>query len=128
MSKKVRTVCIQSVFILLILNVALNLQAEFYKYVDENGNVKYTDDINEVPEAQRSNIHSYVESQSREVPEQQEAVEHQAEPEQAGPVEQQANVPDLLENDPESLEDHRAHLEQMKMEIELEAKMVKMKN
>ncbi|MGD8492931.1 MAG: DUF4124 domain-containing protein, partial [Desulfobacterales bacterium] len=88
------------IFIIFLLFSA-NASAEFYKYVDENGNVKYTDDINEVPAAQRRNIRSYVESQSKEVPEQQEAVENQAEPEESSPVEQQANVPDVLEYESE---------------------------
>ena len=30
--------------------------AEIYKYTDEEGNLRFTDDINQVPEAQRTNI------------------------------------------------------------------------
>lgn len=32
---------------------------EFYKYIDENGNVLFTDDISKVPEAQRSKTENY---------------------------------------------------------------------
>lgn len=42
--------------------------AQFYKYVDRQGNVRFTDDINQVPETQRGKSQSYVESQSTEVP------------------------------------------------------------
>jgi predicted aspartyl protease len=61
MSKKVRTVCIQSVFILLILNVALNLQAEFYKYVDKDGQTFYVDDLSQVPQQYREKAVVYQE-------------------------------------------------------------------
>jgi hypothetical protein len=39
---------------------SVNASAEFYKYTDEDGNVRFTDDINQVPEEQRSKIRSYV--------------------------------------------------------------------
>jgi hypothetical protein len=39
--------------------------AEFYKYVDEQGNTRFTDDINQVPPEQRKGLKSYVESESR---------------------------------------------------------------
>lgn len=39
--------------------------AEFYRYVDNNGNVRFTDNINQVPEAQRAKARSYVEAPSR---------------------------------------------------------------
>ena len=38
--------------------------AQFYKYVDEEGNTRFTDDINLVPVDQRKNIESYTESYS----------------------------------------------------------------
>jgi hypothetical protein len=109
-------------YILLIafLLFSMNAFAEFYKYVDENGDTRFTDDINEVPEAQRSKINSYVESQSKEVPEQQEAVENQAEPEETVPDEQQANFPDDSEDEAESLSDTKQRLDQMREELEEE--------
>jgi Skp family chaperone for outer membrane proteins len=36
--------------------------AQFYRYVDANGHVRFTDDINQVPEKQRVAARSYVES------------------------------------------------------------------
>lgn len=35
--------------------------AEFYKYVDEKGNVRYTDDFNQVPVSQREQVRGYEE-------------------------------------------------------------------
>jgi hypothetical protein len=61
MSKKIRTVCIQFGFILLILNVVLNLQAEFYKYVDKEGHIFYVDDLSQVPQEYREKVEVYPE-------------------------------------------------------------------
>lgn len=61
MPKNTRTVCIQLVFILLILNVALNLQAEFYKYVDKEGQTFFVDDLSQVPQAYRKQVEVYQE-------------------------------------------------------------------
>ncbi|MBI5581163.1 MAG: DUF4124 domain-containing protein [Deltaproteobacteria bacterium] len=38
--------------------------AEFYKYLDKQGNVRFTDDINQVPKGQRATAQSYSESQA----------------------------------------------------------------
>ena len=39
---------------------SVSAAAEFYKYVDEEGNTRFTDDINQVPEAQRAMIISFI--------------------------------------------------------------------
>jgi DNA repair exonuclease SbcCD ATPase subunit len=44
----------------------VSVSAEFYKYYDENGNVHFTDDYNQVPADQRPDVKSYVESTSSE--------------------------------------------------------------
>jgi len=41
------------------------VSAEFYKYVDDQGNTRFTDDINQVPPEQREALKSYVESESQ---------------------------------------------------------------
>lgn len=38
---------------------ALPVNAEFYKYVDENGNIRFTDDITVVPRDQREKLREY---------------------------------------------------------------------
>jgi len=49
---------------LLIIFTYGSASAEFYKYKDANGNVRFTDDLSKVPESQRPNVTSYEESDS----------------------------------------------------------------
>ena len=51
---------------LLLMSFPLRASAEFYKYIDEKGNIHYTDDLSTVPENQRSDIYEYGESQRNE--------------------------------------------------------------
>ena len=90
--------------------------AEFYKYTDEDGNVRFTDDINLVPEEQRSKIRSYVESESEEAPEQEVSKENQEQ------SEQQSNFPDLSEGEPEegSLDELKSRIDAIEQEIDQE--------
>ncbi len=105
------------IFVLIsFLLFSVSASAEFYKYTDEDGNIRFTDDINQVPQEQRSRIRSYVESQSVEVPEQ-EAI--QENPEKS---EQQANFPDLSEDVAEegSPEELKSRIDEIKQEIDQE--------
>jgi chromosome segregation ATPase len=55
----------QFIWILLALLISvIPASAEFYRFVDENGNTVYTDDINKVPVEQRENVQSYEEALS----------------------------------------------------------------
>ena len=53
------------VLILIAISFALVTQAnaDFYKYVDENGNVVFTDNIGNIPENQRSKVNTFKEQQ-----------------------------------------------------------------
>jgi phage shock protein A len=51
------------VVLLVGLSFAGPASAQFYKYLDEQGNIRFTDDINQVPEKQRTKARRYVESQ-----------------------------------------------------------------
>ena len=96
---------------------SVSAAAEFYKYVDEEGNTHFTDDINQVPVAQRAKIRSYIESVSEAPPEQEATQENQAD--QAA-ADQQTNFPDLSDDEPESLADAKKQIEKLKSEIDQE--------
>ena len=51
------------VVLLVALAFAGPASAQFFKYLDARGNIRFTDDINQVPEKQRATAHRYVESQ-----------------------------------------------------------------
>ena len=59
MSMNIRSACILFVFTLFLLNIALNLQAEFYKYVDKEGHIFYVDDLSQVPMQYRKQVEVY---------------------------------------------------------------------
>ena len=44
---------------LFVIISPISVTGEFYKYIDENSNVLFTDDISKVPEAQRSKIEKH---------------------------------------------------------------------
>ncbi|MDY6793282.1 MAG: DUF4124 domain-containing protein [Thermodesulfobacteriota bacterium] len=46
---------------LIIIFFSTAVSAEFYKYVDENGNTHFTDDFNKVPQDQRAGLKGYEE-------------------------------------------------------------------
>jgi hypothetical protein len=52
------------VVLLVSLVLAPPASAQFYKYWDKQGNIRFTDDINQVPENQRTKVRSYAEVQS----------------------------------------------------------------
>ena len=47
---------------LVIIFMSTPVLGEFYRYLDESGNVKYTDDLGQVPEEQRPTAKTYIES------------------------------------------------------------------
>ena len=45
--------------VLSILLFSMSASAEYYRYIDKDGNVHYTDDLTNVPEDQRTDINEY---------------------------------------------------------------------
>jgi len=52
------------ILVMLILVCTPASADEFYKYLDEKGDMGYTDDLSKVPENQRVDVQTYTESQS----------------------------------------------------------------
>lgn len=46
-------------FLLVLISTPLTVEAEFYKFVDENGNTRFVDDLGQVPADQRKNAKKY---------------------------------------------------------------------
>ena len=61
MNRFYRGFMIRIIFLLFLCTIIspTSVIGEFYKYIDENGNVLFTDDIGKVPEAQRSKTENY---------------------------------------------------------------------
>jgi hypothetical protein len=108
---------LKTFIIITFLMFSVSASAEFYKYVDENGNVRFTDDINQVPEAQRAKIRSYIESESQEPAEQEVAPENEA---KQAPEDQPTDFADLSDDESESLEDTKKRIDELKSEIDRE--------
>ncbi|MGD9133045.1 MAG: DUF4124 domain-containing protein [Desulfobacterales bacterium] len=108
---------LKTFIIIIFLMFSVSASAEFYKYVDEDGNVRFTDDINQVPEAQRAKIRSYIESESQEPAEQEVARENEA---KQASEDQQTDFADLSDDDSESLEDAKKRIDELKSEIDQE--------
>lgn len=100
-----------------VLFIALPAAGEFYKYVDENGNTRFTDDINQVPADQRDRVRSYVESESKPVEETAaEASDESAPPE--AKVNDVAATSDQTESAEGDFEKTRRELDDMKKELD----------
>lgn len=111
-----------------LLLFSMSASAEYYRYLDKNGNVHYTDDLTNVPENQRTDINEYTGIQDNEYD--QEKDEQKAE--QSQPIiekEEEKNKPDIndfseikkrLDQEKERLDEEYRALMEEKEEITAE--------
>ena len=110
------------VLALALIVFSLPAAAEFYKYIDASGNVRFTDDINMVPPEQRKNLKSYVESESQPDPE---TAQTEKAPEK--PAGKQQNAADIYADDKPKdgyYEKTRKELDAMKAELDAEYRAI----
>lgn len=101
---------------LLMVSLPLSASAEFYKYIDEKGNIHYTDDLSTVPENQQTDIYEYGESQRN-------AYDNQKDEQSAvksRPLSEQNQVRD--QNKANDLAETKRHLDRKKQEFDKEYK------
>lgn len=101
------------VILIAAMLAALPAGAEYYKYVDENGNVRYTDDITMVPPEQREKLLEYQDYRESE-----EATETSGAPAAATPEE--TPEPAQAPASDEDLVEQRERLEQERTELDTE--------
>lgn len=102
-----------------LLLFSISASAEYYKYIDKDGNVHYTDDLTNVPENQRTDINEYTGYQGD--PYDQQLDEQKSEIPQTIPGEEQ--VKNKQETDVFSEEKERLDQEKEKLEAEYRALM-----
>ena len=51
------------IILLILVLFSIPASAEFYKFIDEEGNVQFTDDLTKVPLNQREGVRKYIEFQ-----------------------------------------------------------------
>jgi hypothetical protein len=115
---------ITSVIVALFLVLAVPVTAQFYRYIDKDGNLRFTDDLNRVPVEQRTRASEYkgFKPVSPALPEDTPPAEKQE-------IKPKTTVPDpavigsVVQSAPQatvSLGDLRAQIEKMKSHLDLE--------
>ena len=106
-----RTIIIVAFVFLLCAGSA---SAEFYKYLDEKGNVHFTDDFNKVPAEQRERVRGYEEYRQQENPV---ASPTQKEPAGGADSDEVASRAAPDEGEPHDFDDRLKALDQRKAEL-----------
>jgi hypothetical protein len=101
---------------LLLVSLPLSASAEYYRYIDEKGNIHYTDDLSTVPENQQTGIYEYTESQNNTNDNQK---DEQSEV-KSQPLFEKSRVRD--QNEADDLAEIKRSLDQKKQELDKEYK------
>jgi chromosome segregation ATPase len=99
---------------LLLMLAPVSTRAEIYKYRDENGVVRYTDNIVEVPKAQQQNIKAYEEIKILESAE------------EAQGIETMEDVAQRLQQEKEALRKEFEALESERQQLDAESKIARL--
>jgi len=104
---KKTTLTIVALFLVLAVPVA----AQFYRYIDKEGNLRFTDDLNKVPAGKRTSASEYHGSELVSTPPTKKTVIEKEQPPTA-----------IIESTPEAvpLEDRRAQIEKLKAHLDAE--------
>jgi Domain of unknown function (DUF4124) len=109
--------------VIIFLFLAGPVTAQFYRYIDKNGDLRFTDDLSKVPVEQRANIRKYNEPETEPASSSKEAV-RAIEKSLSTSTEPSANHPQsaaaAAANETVSLEELRARIEKMKGQLEAE--------
>jgi hypothetical protein len=108
--------------VIIFLLLAGPVTAQFYRYIDKDGTLRFTDDLSKVPAGQRPNIRKYNEPETGPATSPKEAA-RAIEKSPATSAESGAHVHGAAataSDKPVSLEDLRARIEKMKEQLEAE--------
>ena len=109
--------------VIIFLLLAGPVTAQFYRYIDKNGDLRFTDDLSKVPAGQRANMRKYNEPETGSVPSSKEAV-RAIEKSPATSAEPSANhvqgAAETAADGTVSIEELRARIEKMKGQLEAE--------
>ncbi|MBI5578769.1 MAG: DUF4124 domain-containing protein [Deltaproteobacteria bacterium] len=109
--------------VIVFLLLAGPVTAQIYRYIDKNGDLRFTDDLNKVPAEQRPNIRKYKELEAGPAPSSKEAV-RAIEKSPAASAEPTAihvqGAAATAADGTVSIEDLRARIERMKGQLEAE--------
>lgn len=109
--------------LLSLLLFSMTASAEYYKYMDKDGNVHYTDDLTNVPENQRTDINEYTGFQSDSYDQQKD----EQKTEKSQPLVEKEEVKDKPDTDNFSEIKKRLDNEKEKLEAEHSALMAEKK-
>ena len=96
--------------------------AQFYRYTDKQGNVRFTDDINQVPEAQRGKARSYEESRTPVAPSAEPADGAEKKPPAGGATDTALISAVSASTAEDSVDSFRAQIDEMKKQVDIEYK------